>query len=50
MSTLYISYNQTLRDPGPDLNRISQFLGRNLDMKPMLQVVDQNLYRERRSG
>ncbi len=48
MSTLYISYNQTLRDPEPDLNRINQFLGGNLDLKPMLQVVDQNLYRERR--
>ena len=50
MSTLYISYNQTLQDPEPDVNRINQFLGGNLDMKAMLQVVDQNLYRERRSG
>jgi len=50
MSTLYISYNHTLSDPEPNLDRINQFLGGNLDMKPMLQVVDQNLYRERRSG
>jgi len=50
MRTLYISYNQVLLDPGPILYRINQFLGGNLDMKPMLQVVDQNLYRERRSG
>jgi hypothetical protein len=48
MSTLYISYNQTLRDPGPNLNRINQFLGGQLDIEPMLKVVDQNLYRERR--
>jgi hypothetical protein len=48
--TLYISYNQILGDPEPDLNRINQFLGGNLNMKAMLQVVDQNLYRERRSG
>lgn len=50
MSTLYISYNQTLRDPEPNLNRIIQFLGGHLDIEPMLKVVDQNLYRERRSG
>ena len=36
MSTLFISYNQILRDPGPDVNRINQFLGGNLDIKPML--------------
>jgi len=50
MRTHFVNYNQILRDPEPDLNRINQFLGRNLDMKPMLQVVDKNLYRERRSG
>jgi hypothetical protein len=49
MSTLYISYNQALRDPEPDLKRINQFLGAALDLKPMLAVVDQNLYRERRA-
>ena len=50
MSTLFINYNQVLRDPGPEVNRINQFLGGNLAVKPMLQVVDKNLYRERRSG
>jgi nucleoside diphosphate kinase len=50
MSMLYISYNQILHDPGPDLNRINQFLGGDLDVQSMLQVVDQNLYRERRSS
>ncbi|MGB8212030.1 MAG: sulfotransferase [Anaerolineales bacterium] len=50
MSTLYISYNQIVRDPEPDLNRIIQFLGKDLDIKSMLQVVDRDLYRERRSG
>ena len=49
VSILYISYNQILRDPGPEITRINQFLGENLAMQPMLQVVDQNLYRERRS-
>lgn len=50
MSALYVSYNRILRDPLPDLNRITQFLGGNLDTKMMLQVVDQNLYRERQSA
>jgi hypothetical protein len=50
MSTLFISYNQTLREPKPNVNQINQFLGGKLDMKSMFQVVDQNLYRERRSG
>lgn len=49
-SALYVSYNQILHDPLPDLNRINQFLGGNLDTKMMLQVVDQNLYRERQSA
>jgi hypothetical protein len=49
MSILYISYNQTLHDPGTNINRINQFLGGNLNIKSMLQVVDQNLYRERKS-
>ena len=50
MRTLFVSYNQVILDPEPELNRINQFLGVNLDIKPMLQVVDKNLYRERRSG
>ncbi len=50
MSTLFISYNQVLHDPETDLNRLNQFLGGNLALKPMLLVVDKNLYRERRAG
>ena len=50
MTHLYVSYNQILGDPLPDLNRITQFLGGNLDTKMMLRVVDQNLYRERQSA
>jgi hypothetical protein len=50
MSTIYVSYNEILQDPLPHIDRINQFLGRNLDTKTMLKVVDQNLYRERRSG
>jgi hypothetical protein len=50
MSILYVSYNQVLQDPQHNLKRINEFLGGNLDTQAMLQVVDQTLYRERRSG
>jgi hypothetical protein len=50
MSTIYISYNETLQDPEPNVNRINHFLGGNLNIELMLQVVDHTLYRERRSG
>jgi hypothetical protein len=50
MSTLYISYNQILRDPETEVNRINLFLGGKLDMEAMLQGIDQDLYRERRPG
>ncbi len=49
ISILYVSYNQTLRDPEPEIHRINQFLGGSVKMEPMLQVIDQNLYRERRA-
>jgi hypothetical protein len=50
MTVLYMSYNQILRDPEPNLSQIVQFLGGNIDPKVMIQVVDRALYRERRSG
>ena len=50
MSMLYINYNQTLSDPETNVNSINQFLEGKLDLKPMLKVVDQNLYRERRTA
>jgi hypothetical protein len=50
MNTLFISYNQIMRDPEPIIKQINQFLGGDLDMKAMLKVIDQKLYRERRSN
>ncbi len=50
METLYINYNQILSDPEVNIHQIAQFLGGNIDIKPMLKIVDQNLYRERRSN
>jgi hypothetical protein len=50
MNTLYINYNQILRDPIVDVNRINSFLGGNLDIDAMINVIDQKLYRERQLG
>lgn len=47
MQVLYISYNQLLKDPQTELERINQFLGGRLDLAAMSQVIDQNLYRQR---
>lgn len=49
MDTLFISYNEILRDPEPGVDRLARFLDRDLDVRRMLQVVDRNLYRERRA-
>jgi hypothetical protein len=49
ISTLFISYNDTLKDPEANIHRINQFLGGHLDVDAMLKVIDPNLYRERRS-
>lgn len=49
MQVLYISYNQLLKDPQPDLVRINQFLGGNLNVAAMATVIDKSLYRQRKS-
>lgn len=50
MNTLWVSYNQTLKDPQPMVDQLESFFGHTLDTQAMLQVVDKNLYRERRSS
>jgi hypothetical protein len=50
MSVLNAIYNQILHDPEATISQIDQFLGGNLNTEQMLQVVDRNLYRERRPG
>jgi len=46
--TLYISYNGTLDDPESSAEKIAEFLGVELDIEKMMQVVDPNLYRQRK--
>jgi hypothetical protein len=42
-----VSYNQTLADPIPTVERVRAFLGGDLDAVAMAQVVDPDLYRNR---
>jgi hypothetical protein len=42
-----VSYNETLSDPIPTIERIQAFLDRDWDTAAMAQVVDAGLYRNR---
>lgn len=44
---LEISYNILLKNPEENLQKISDFLGTELDMKAMHSIIDPNLYRQR---
>jgi|WetSurMetagenome_2_1015567.scaffolds.fasta_scaffold478984_1 hypothetical protein len=48
--TLYVSYNQVLSNPETNLICVNQFLGGHLNISCMFEVVDQDLYRERRAS
>lgn len=48
IKTLYISYNETLDDPETSAEQIAEFLGEDLDIEKMMQVVDPKLYRQRK--
>jgi len=42
-----VNYNQMIRNPVPDIERINQFLGGILDTQKMSEAVDVSLYRQR---
>jgi hypothetical protein len=42
-----VSYNETLADPTPTIERLRAFLGDDLDSAAMARVVDPSLYRNR---
>ena len=50
MRVLYISYNQLLADPQPELARLNQFLDNKLAVPDMVKTIDPDLYRQRKSG
>jgi hypothetical protein len=43
-----VDYNAMLADPAPQVRRINQFLGGNLDEAAMRMTVDPQLYRQRK--
>lgn len=45
---LYVDYNELIRDPAPQVARINEFLGGQLDTAAMAAAVDPTLYRQRR--
>ncbi len=48
IDVLYVDYNRTLRDPWIQAESIRRFLGRDLRIKEMVDVVDETLYRNRK--
>ncbi len=48
IDVVYISYNDTLDDPETSAEQLSAFLGRELDIEKMMQIVDPKLYRQRK--
>lgn len=46
-SVLEVAYNDLMADPGPQVARINQFLGGQLDEGKMLGAIDPGLYRNR---
>lgn len=49
-SVLYLDYNRILQEPGPEIQRIVQFLDRPLDVNKMAAIIDPGLYRQRSRG
>ena len=49
VSVLYVHYSEMLVDPFSDIERIAQFLGKDLNVEKMADVVDPNLYRNRKA-
>jgi hypothetical protein len=47
LDTMYVRYRDILDDPEGNAIRIGRFLGRPLDQRSMVGVVDRSLYRER---
>ena len=45
---LYVNYNEMIEDPAPQVARVNEFLGGELDTKTMMATVDPTLYRQRR--
>ncbi|HMT22472.1 MAG TPA: sulfotransferase domain-containing protein, partial [Promineifilum sp.] len=49
VDTLYIHYSDVMADPLPEINRMCRFFDRDLDAQAMAEVVDPDLYRNRKA-
>jgi hypothetical protein len=47
LAVLRVSYNELLQQPAPAAQRVSEFLGRELNLANMVRCVDPALYRNR---
>jgi len=47
---LYVHYSDVLADPRPQIAKINEFLGSNLNIQAMAEAVDPQLYRNRQVG
>jgi hypothetical protein len=50
MKTLYVSYNDVIRQPADEARRVGVFLERELDFEGMVRAVDPALYRNQSAG
>jgi hypothetical protein len=48
VQVLKISYNDVLRNPRTNIKLLNDYLGNNLDISKMLEVIEPKLYRERK--
>ncbi|WP_420631727.1 sulfotransferase [Candidatus Leptofilum sp.] len=49
VSVIYIHYSDMLANPAPQVAQINEFLGGNMNIQAMSEVVDPNLYRNRKN-
>ena len=49
IEVLYVHYSDVMADPLTAINSMGRFLGRDLDVRAMAEVVDPNLYRNRQT-
>ena len=49
VETIYVSYNEVMKDPRPHAERINDFLGGSLNTDAMSAVADRSLYRQKQT-
>lgn len=50
IQTMFVNYNDVVKNPDKTAEQVSDFLGGNLLISAMSEIVDPTLYRQRRSG